>query len=260
MISLTTEWPLMARVGVAFAVALVAFPAASLAARAVRKAARKSTRVEAIDPTVVTFGAEFVRVALLICALVLVLSLAGVQTTSLAAVLGAATLAVGLAMQATLANVAAGVLIFVFSPYRVGEQVEIVGRQGQVKLLSLFTTELEAPNGVGYVIANAQVMLQPIMNFSRNGKRRVDLDVTLHWSTDTAKALSLARNALGNDTRIDAAKPPVFLIKGMSDKGPQLSVRLWTTPAHYDDLVSDAAAKLHTALQSGGIRSAEAGA
>jgi small conductance mechanosensitive channel len=260
MISLTAELPLIARVGVAVLVALVAFPAAALAAGAVRKAARKSTRLEAVDPTVATFGAELVRVLFLVCALVLVLSLAGVQTTSLAAILGAATLAIGLAMQATLANVAAGVLIFVFAPYRVGEFVEIAGRQGQVKLLSLFTTELEAPTGLGYVIANAQVMLQPIANFTRNGKRRVDIDLTLHWSTDTEVAMKLAQDAVGQDKRLTKDRPPVFLIKAVSDKGPQLSVRLWTNPNDSDALASDVAQKLHAALRQAGIRSAEAGA
>jgi small conductance mechanosensitive channel len=257
MISLTADWPLIARLGVAFAVALVAFPAAGLAARVVRKAARKGSRLEAIDPTVATFGAELVRVLFLICALVLVLSLAGVQSTSLAAVLGAATLAIGLAMQATLANVAAGVLIFIFAPYRVGEFVEIAGKQGQVKLLSLFTTELESPTGLGFVLANAQVMMQPITNFTRNSVRRVDVDVTLHWTTDTDLAVKLARDAVLGDVRYLQGREPVALIKGISDKGPQLSVRMWTTPQDSDGVAMDATAKIHAALRNGGMRSSE---
>jgi small conductance mechanosensitive channel len=259
MMSLTADWPLLARVGVAFLVALVAFPAAGLAASAVRKAARKGSRLEAIDPTVATFGAELVRVLFLICALVLVLSLAGVQSTSLAAVLGAATLAIGLALQATLANVAAGVLIFIFAPYRVGEFVEIAGKQGQVKLLSLFTTELESATGIGYVLSNTQVMTQPITNFSRNPARRVDIDVTLHWSTDTDAAIKVARAAMKADKRLLPGREPVVIIKGISDKGPQLSVRLWSTPEDCDALGFDATAKIHAALRTAGIRSSEAG-
>jgi small conductance mechanosensitive channel len=260
MMSLTADWPLIARVGVAFVVALVAFPVAGLAASAVRKAARKSARLEAIDPTVATFGAELVRVLFLVCALVLVLSLAGVQSTSLAAVLGAATLAIGLAMQATLANVAAGVLIFIFRPYRVGDFVEIASKQGQVKLLSLFTTELEGATGIGFVLANAQVMTQPISNFTRNPLRRVDVDITLHWSTDTDAAIKIARDAIAGDPRFLTDKPPVVLIKGITDKGPQLSVRMWTTGQVCDALSFDATAKVHSALRIAGIKSAEAGA
>jgi small conductance mechanosensitive channel len=257
MISLTADWPFLARVGVAFLVALIAFPAAGLAASAVRKAARKSTRVQAVDPTVVTFGAELVRVAFLICALVLVLTLAGVQSTSLAAVLGAATLAVGLAMQGTLANVAAGVLIFIFAPYRVGEFVEIVGKQGQVKLLSLFTTELESAQGLSYVLANAQVMTQPITNFTRNPARRVDIDVTLHWSTDTSVAITIALATIKGDPRIKDVPEPVALIKGLSDKGPVLSVRLWSAPNDCAELGFEYAQKVHAALARAGISGAE---
>jgi small conductance mechanosensitive channel len=258
MMSLTADWPLLARVGIALLVALVAFPLAGLAASAVRKAARKSTRLEGVDPTVATFGAELVRVLFLIGALVLVLSLAGVEPTSLAAVLGAATLAIGLALQATLANVAAGVLIFVFAPFRVGEFVEIAGRQGTVKLLSLFTTELESPTGIGYVVSNTQVMTQPITNFSRNPLRRVDVDVTLHWSTDTALATKVAKDAVGGDSRLLSEREPVAIIKGMTDKGPQLSVRMWTTQAESDAVGFDATAKIHAALRNAGIRSADA--
>ena len=93
---MTADWPFFARVGIAFVVALIAFPVAGLAASAVRSAARKSAKLKVVDRTVVTFGAELVRVGFLITALILVLTLAGVESTSVAAVLGAATLAIGL--------------------------------------------------------------------------------------------------------------------------------------------------------------------
>ncbi len=258
MIQLTAEWPLIARLSVAFGVALVAFPLAGLAAGAVRKAARRSANLAVIDNTVVTFGAELVRVAFLIGALVLVLSFAGVQSTSVAAVLGAATLAIGLALQATLANVAAGVLIFIFAPYRVGEFVEIVGKQGQVKLLSLFTTELESVQGLSIVLANAQVMTQPVTNFTRNPHRRVDIEITLHWDTDTKLATKLAMAAIAKDPRLTDKAAPIAVIKSVSEKGPVLALRVWTTPTHCAELGFDVAAKVHAALRDGGIKSANA--
>lgn len=257
MIPLTADWPLFARVGVAFIVALIAFPAAGLAASMVRNAARKSARLKVVDRTVVTFGAELVRVGFLIAALVLVLTLAGVESTSVAAVLGAATLAVGLALQATLANVAAGVLIFVFAPYRVGEFVEIAGKQGQVKLLSLFTTELESVQGLSIVLANAQVMTQPVTNFSRNTNRRIDIDVTLAWDSDTQTAVVAAQGAIQGDSRLSETPAPVVIIKSLSEKGPVLSVRMWTHPAFSAELGFDAAAKVHAALREAGIKGAQ---
>jgi small conductance mechanosensitive channel len=256
MIGLTADWPLIARLGIAFGVALVAFPLAGLAAKGVRNAARRSTRHAVVDTTVVTFGAELVRVAFLICALILVLTLAGVQSTSVATVLGAATLAIGLALQATLANVAAGVLIFIFAPFRVGEFVEIVGKQGQVKLLSLFTTELENAQGLSIVLANAQVMTQPVTNFTRTGNRRIDIDLTLDWASDTTVATKAALDAIAQDPRLSDKTAPVAIIKSLTDKGPVLSVRMWTTPIHTAELGFDAAARIHAALRDAGIKSA----
>jgi small conductance mechanosensitive channel len=257
VIQLTADWPFLARICIAFIVAMIAFPAAGLAASVVRNAARKSTKLKVVDRTVVTFGAELVRVGFLIAALILVLTLAGVESTSVAAVLGAATLAIGLALQATLANVAAGVLIFIFAPYRVGEFVEIAGKQGQVRLLSLFTTELESAQGLAIVLANAQVMAQPLTNFTRNLVRRVDIDVTLDWDSDTDIAIATARSAVENDVRLSAAQSPVALIKSLTDKGPVLSVRLWTSPQDSAELSFDAAAKVHAALRKAGIRAAQ---
>jgi small conductance mechanosensitive channel len=256
MIPLTADWPLLARVGLAVLVALIAFPAAGLAARAVRNAARKSSKLKVVDRTVATFGAELVRVGFLLAALVLVLTLAGVETTSLAAVLGATTLAIGLALQATLANVAAGVLIFVFAPYRVGEFVEIAGKQGLVKLLSLFTTELESAQGLSIVLANAQVMTQPVTNFTRNQGRRIDVDVTLDWETDTKVAMKVALEAVAADPRLSETQSPIAIIKSLTDKGPILSVRLWTQPTDSAELGFDAAAKIHEALRRAGIKGA----
>ena len=260
MIPMTADWPFLARVGLAFMVALVAFPLAGLAARVVRNAARKSTKLKIVDRTVVTFGAELVRVGFLLVALILVLTLAGVESTSVAAVLGAATLAIGLALQATLANVAAGVLIFIFAPYRVGEFVEVGGKQGEVKLLSLFTTELESVHGLSIVLANAQIMTQPITNFTRNSNRRVDVDVTLDWDTDTDSAKAAALAAICKDARLSAETPPVALIKGLTDRGPVLSIRMWTTPANSAELGSEAAGNIHAALRKNGIKAAKADA
>jgi small conductance mechanosensitive channel len=254
MMALMADWPVFARIGVACLVALVAFPAAALAAHGVRRLARKGTKLSSLDPTVIVFGGELARVVFLIAALVLVLSLAGVEPTSLAAVLGAATLAVGLALQATLANVAAGVLIFIFAPYRVGEFVEIVGKQGNVKLLSLFTTELESLNG-SFVVANAQVMTQPITNFTRNPIRRVDVDVTLHWSSDTSLALQVAGDAVRHDDRVHRVQT---VIRALNDKGPILSVRLSTATSDSADIGFWAAQRVHAALRDANIRAADA--
>jgi small conductance mechanosensitive channel len=259
MITMLADWPVYARFSVAFIVALVAFPAAGMAASAVRKSARKSSKLELVDTTVVTFAAELARIGFLAAALILVLTLAGVQSTSVAAVLGAVTLAIGLALQGTLANVAAGVLIFVFAPYRVGEFVEIGTKQGQVKLLSLFTTELESAHGLLIVVANAQVMAQPITNFTRNPHRRIDVDITLDWNTDTNIAIQAALGAMSGDTQLSDTRPLVAIIKTLTDKGPVLSLQMWTSSLNSTELSFQAAVKVHAALRNAGIKGASAG-
>ncbi|MEN9873579.1 MAG: MscS mechanosensitive ion channel [Pseudomonadota bacterium] len=249
--------PLIFQIGLATLVGLISFPLAGTAAKAVRRVVGKSKRIAALDATLVNFVAELVRIGFLVCALLLVLALAGVQSSSIVAVLGAATLAIGLAMQATLANVAAGVLIFVLAPFRVGEAVEIVGRQGQIKLLSLFTTELESLQGSVIILANAQIMLHPITNFTRLRKARVDLDVILDWDSDTDTALALAKSVATDLPNLLPDLPPEALISGLSHKGPTLSLRLWTLPHLRVEMRSAAAASLHKTLRANGFSGAK---
>jgi small conductance mechanosensitive channel len=247
------------RIALAIGVGLLAFPIAGWLALAVRRVARRARDVEGIDATLTGFLAEIVRIGILIGALVLVLTLAGVEPTSVATVLGAATLAIGLALQSTLSNVAAGVLIILFHIYRVGDLVEVTGRRGIVRMVSLFFTEIVTPQNHKITIPNNQVLAGPVWNLSAMDKRRVDIDVTLAWDTDTEAAAKLAKGCVGRDARVlKDPEGPVARVMRLTDKGPVLSLQVWALASEAPQLGLDLPGKLHAALREGGVKSAEA--
>lgn len=247
------------RIALAIGVGILAFPIAGWLAGLVRRLARRAKQVEALDATLTGFLAEIARVGILIAALVLVLTLAGVEPTSVATVLGAATLAIGLALQSTLSNVAAGFLIIVFHIYRVGDLVEVTGRRGAVRVVSLFFTEIVTPQNHKITIPNNQVLATAVWNLSAMDKRRVDIEVTLAWDTDTEHAAELARGCVGQDGRVlaDPAGPAARVTR-LTDKGPVLSLQVWALAGDAPQLGLDLPGKLHVALRQGGIIGAEA--
>ena len=248
------------RIAVALCVAVLAFPTAAWLAQKIRNAARRRLGMEAVDPTVGVFAAEAARLGVLIGALVLVLTVAGVEPTSVAAVLGAATLAIGLALQSTLANVAAGLLIIVFRLYRVGDFVEIAGRQGSVRLISLFYTELATIQGVKTVVPNALGFSQSFQNLSFAPRRRVDVEVTLAWDRDADAACIALRSAIGEDARALTDPAPEARVIRLTDKGPVVALRVWAAAPDAAALGWDLAGRAHAALRAGGFRSSEADA
>jgi small conductance mechanosensitive channel len=248
------------RYGVALGVAALAFPTAAWLAQRMRGAARRRLGIEGVDATVGVFAAEAARLAVLIGALVLVLTVAGVEPTSVAAVLGAATLAVGLALQSTLANVAAGLLIIVFRLYRVTDFVEIAGRQGTVRLISLFYTELATIQGVKTVVPNALAFSQAFQNLSFSPRRRVDVEVTLAWDSDANTACEVLRSAIGDDARALADPAPEARVIRLTDKGPVVALRVWAAAPDAAALGWDLAGRAHAALRAAGFRSSEADA
>lgn len=154
----------------AIVLAILGWWAAGLAERATRRALLASSHT---DLTVAGFLSNLARYAILILVFVVILQLIGVQATSLVAVLGAASLAVGLALQGTLSNVAAGVMLLIFRPFHAGDRIEVAGKTGKVVQLNLFMTELVNDDNVQVLIPNSQVWGAPLTNFtaySRTGK------------------------------------------------------------------------------------------
>lgn len=193
-------------------------------AAAVNRFARKHER---IDNTLAAFFASIVRYGLLAFVLIAVLDQFGVQTTQIVAVLGAATLAIGLALQGTLSNVAAGVMLILFRPYRLGDFVEVGGQKGTVRDINLFVTELSTPANVKVTLPNAQCWGAPISNFTAFANRRIDLDFAVPNAIPIERAIAIAEAALKGEKRVEETPAPAVQVKSIEFDRTTLTAQGW---------------------------------
>jgi small conductance mechanosensitive channel len=181
------------------------------------------------DPTLQTFLGSVVRFGILAMGLVAVLQQLGVQATSIIAVLTAASLAIGLALQGALSNIAAGVMILIFRPYRVGDFIESAGRQGTVKALDLLVTELATADNVKVVIPNGKVFGDVILNFSTHRRRRVDVVFKVPLKSDIVAVLQRLRERVDADGRVRKDPPPLIEVVDLTEAFAQAAIRVWVT-------------------------------
>jgi small conductance mechanosensitive channel len=187
------------------------------------------------DSTLSNFLGSLVRYAVLIMGLIAVLGRLGVQTTSILAVLGAASLAVGLALQGALSNVAAGVMLLILHPYRLGDLVEISGKKGKVRSLDLFTTELTAPDGLRLTLPNSKVLGDMIINYTASGRRRLELKFRIDYADDIDKALALLLDYAKADKRVFKDPKPVSQVTSLEDFGVAVTLLAWTNDTDFYD-------------------------
>ncbi len=191
------------------------------------------------DQTLETFGASLVRYAIVVVGLVAVLQQLGVQATSIIAVLGAASLAIGLALQGALSNVAAGVMILLFRPYRVGDTIETVTRIGTVKSLDLLFTEIATPDNVKVMIPNSKVFGDVILNYSAHRTRRVDVLFKVPLKTDLVAVLKRLRERAENDARIRKEPAVQIEVTDLSEAFAQAAIRAWTAKEDFASVKTD---------------------
>jgi small conductance mechanosensitive channel len=218
------------------AVAVLILIATVFAARWASHAARRGlSKVRGFrhDPTVLSFAVQVVRVVVLIVGLIAVLQRLGVQTTSIIAVLGAASLAVGLALQGTLSNVAAGVMLLVLRPYRVGDLIDVSGRVGKVQRLDLFMTQMSDANNVKIMVPNAKVFGDVIANLSGQHTRRMELKIGVGYGDN----LNVARQALiAAAAAHDKVLPdpvPWAGVTNLLDSSVEITLQAWTKSEDY---------------------------
>lgn len=214
----------------ALIILIAGFWLAKLAKRLVRGALERTGRV---DATVTSFLSNLVRYGVLAIVIIAVLTLFGVETTSLIAVLGAASLAIGLALQGTLSNVAAGVMILLFRPFKLGDFVIIGGESGTVKDINLFLTELATPDNVQIIVPNSSAWGNTVTNYSAHATRRVDLTIGIDYSDDADKALEIIRGLIEGDERAHAEPAPFLAVTNLGDSSVDLTLRVWTDSKTY---------------------------
>ena len=207
-----------------------------VAGRARRFAESSLGRLPRVDPTLSKFLATFAQYLIVAFTFLAVLDRFGVETTSLVALLGVAGLAVGLALQGTLSNLAAGVMLLVFRPFRLGDYVEAGGHAGTVRDISLLTTELATPDNIQVLLPNAGIWGQPIKNYSHNPTRRIDLVVGVAYGTDMAHVVDVMRRMIGSDERCLSDPEPLVAVESLGDSAVNVLVRVWCRTADYWDL------------------------
>ena len=190
-------------------------------------------RLPQADATVSRFLASISRYLVLIVVLIAVLAQFGVQTASILAVLGTAGLAIGLALQGTLSNIAAGVMLLFLRPIKVGEYVDAGGIAGTVDEVGLFSTQLTTFDGVYIQVPNGQIWNSAIKNYSRLPTRRVDVPVGVSYGDDIEKALGVLLSHLQNEPRVLAEPAPEVMVLALADSSVNLNMRCWTNASDY---------------------------
>lgn len=218
----------------------------------VRKATTRGLERAKVDSALVPFVASMVYYTLLTVVVVAVLNLFGIQTTSIIAVLGAAGLAVGLALQGTLSNFAAGTMLLLFRPFRPGDYVEVGGSSGTVSEISLFTTILNTPDNVQVTIPNSSVYGETIKNYSANPNRRVDLVVGISYGDDIQVAIDTIERVVRNDKRVLAEPALTVAVGGLGDSSVDIVVRPWCAGSDYWPLKFDLTRELKQELEAAG--------
>lgn len=186
-----------------------------------------------VDETLVSFVRNLSYVALLAFVIIAALNQLGIQTASFIAVLGAAGLAIGLALQGSLANFAAGVLMIIFKPFKVGDYIEGAGTAGTVEKIEIFTTQLKTPDNKTVIVPNSKITGDNIINYTVKGTRRVDLVFGIGYGDDIDKARSIIKEIIGKDERVMKEPEPMIVLSELADSSVNLTVRVWTTVNDY---------------------------
>lgn len=206
-----------------------------------------------VEPTLQRFLHSLVTVSLKVLLLITFISMLGVQTTSFIAIIGAAGLAVGLALQGTLANFAGGTLILLFKPYRVGDLIDAQGHVGHVKEIQIFTTVLLTPDSKTAIIPNGAMANGNIVNFTREGRIRVDLTFGLNYASSVSKAREVLTAVMVDHPLVLSDPAPSVTVAKLNVEGMELAVRPHCSPEHYWDVYFGVYEQGIAALQAAGL-------
>lgn len=204
-----------------------------------RKMREYGEKYEELDETLFGFLASITRYSILTFAAIFVLARFGVQTTSLVALVGAAGLAIGLALQGTLSNLAAGVMLLGFRPFKVGDFVETAGQSGTVESIRLFTVELVTVDNIQVTVPNGDIWASSIKNYSFHDRRRIDLVFGVSYDSDLKKTESTLRQVIAKDPRTLDDPEAWVKVTNLGDSSVDFTIRVWCDASDYFDLKCD---------------------
>jgi small conductance mechanosensitive channel len=206
-----------------------------------------------VDETLVSFVRNLSYILLLAFVVIAALNQLGIQTTSFIAILGAAGLAIGLALQGALANFAAGVLMIIFKPFKIGDFIDGAGATGTVEKIEIFTTQLKTPDNKTIIIPNAKITGDNITNFTAKGTRRVDLVFGIGYGDDIDKARDIIKEIIKQDARAMKEPEPVIVVSELGDSSVNFTVRVWTSSDDYWSFYFDTIERVKKQFDAKGI-------
>jgi len=218
-----------------------------------RRVENLGKRNKHLDEMLFEFLASIVRYVVLGFTVLFVLNTFGVKTTSVVAVIGAAGLAIGLALQGTLSNVAAGVMLIMFRPIKIGDFVEIAGQSGTVKQINLNYTVLADLSNVQVIVPNSEVWGNVITNYSVNPTRRAEWTFGVGYGANLKTAEDIIRSTIMADERAQADPEPFIQVNNLGDSSVDFLVRVWCSAGDYFAFKADMTRKVKEALDEGGV-------
>lgn len=222
---------------------------AGLVSKMIEKALIRSK----VDETIARFIKHLTHIAALVFVVIAALAAVGIETTQVAVVIGAAGLAIGLALQGSLANFASGFLMIILKPFKVGDFIEAAGTKGTVKEIGIFNTYVNTPDNIRVIIPNAKLTGDNIMNYTANGTRRVDLVIGVSYEDDLKKAKRVIEQVLAEDERVLDDPPPTVAVVDLADSSVNFVVRPWVNAADYWNVYFDTTAKVKLSLEENDI-------
>lgn len=205
------------------------------------------------DPIIIGFTSSIAYIGMMAFVVVAALGQLGIQTTSFIAILGAAGLAIGLALQGSLANFAAGFLMIIFRPFKVGDVIEAAGVTGKVDVIQIFTTTLKTGDNKTIIIPNAKLGGDNIVNYSTQATRRVDLTVGVSYDADLKQVRSVLQEIISQDERVLSDPEPQVLVGELADNSVNFFVRLWVKSADYWNVFFDTNEAVKLRMDEAGI-------
>ncbi len=219
--------------GLKIIASIVIFVVGRWVARALRNATKKMMAKGNVDETLISFVGNLTYIALLAFVIIASLNQLGIQTTSFIAVIGAAGLAIGLALQGSLANFAAGVLMIIFRPFKAGDYIEGAGVAGTVEEIQIFATQLKTPDNKTIIVPNGKMMGDNITNYSAKDTRRVDMVIGVGYGDDLKKVREILEDILAKDDRFLEDPAPTIGVLELGDNSVNFAVRPWVKKEDY---------------------------
>ena len=239
--------------GAKLVIAIIILIASLWLANRVTRSLRKIMVKRDVDPSLRSFLGSMVSIVFKVLVAVIVLATAGVQMTSIVAVLGAASLAVGMALSGTLQNFAGGIMILLFKPFRVGDFIEAQGNSGTVESISIFTTRIKTSENKVVYLPNGTLSNGSIINYNQDGKRRIDATFGIAYGDDVAKTRSVLLDILGKDERVYKDPAPVIYLTSLADSSVNVMARFWANSSDVFSLQCDLNERVYTEFTKQGL-------